>query len=427
MDVTTTIRMLSTRVQKLEDEARTRGDGTVAAMYANAAQLFMLANGFIDRAVAMKPSVKSGLITNPSPFRVETKTSTVAKLLARTPQAWDDPWWNLDNVIDAFKNMLRDQAATPPPPSPKFSGRGIVICAGGWKYFPSLYVTVKMIRKVGCELPIQVWYLGDRGEFDPAMGDLLKGQAVEWIDADKAWRATPAMQIRQPGFTHGWMLKPFSAAFSPFAEVLCFDADSYPCYDPQRLLDHPEFVRTGALFTADINTFPVAKWRHFGFMNEECPAFESGQYLIDKSRNWDAIYLTCWINAFHDYVYKHIHGDKDTYLLAWTALGREFAQPAPVCDYHTHSIIQPDFDGNAFTVHRTQDKFRINVAPSGERVINKYYGLMNWPEPTLVRQIPHEVTAFKFFKELQAKLKKMGTPEVPLPSLTEEAPHAQAG
>src|SRR5205085_2739777 len=38
--------------------------------------------------------------------------------------------------------------------------RGIVICAGGPRYLPCAWVCIKMLRHVGCELPIEIWHLG---------------------------------------------------------------------------------------------------------------------------------------------------------------------------------------------------------------------------------------------------------------------------
>ena len=40
-----------------------------------------------------------------------------------------------------------------------WQGRGIVICAGGVRYFLCSWVCINMLRRQGCELPIELWYL----------------------------------------------------------------------------------------------------------------------------------------------------------------------------------------------------------------------------------------------------------------------------
>ena len=52
-------------------------------------------------------------------------------------------------------------ASCGPYPTERFAGRGIVICAGGTKYFTCAWVCASMLRRAGCELPIEFWYLGD--------------------------------------------------------------------------------------------------------------------------------------------------------------------------------------------------------------------------------------------------------------------------
>ncbi len=46
-------------------------------------------------------------------------------------------------------------------PEGRFAGRGVVICGGGEKYLPSVYVLVRLLRHLRCRLPIEVWHLGN--------------------------------------------------------------------------------------------------------------------------------------------------------------------------------------------------------------------------------------------------------------------------
>lgn len=73
-----------------------------------------------------------------------------------------------------------------------FEGRGIVICADGVKYYTNAWTTIRLLRRLGCRVPIQVWYRGER-EHDRQWASLAKPWGVECIDAETLTHAsTPA-------------------------------------------------------------------------------------------------------------------------------------------------------------------------------------------------------------------------------------------
>ncbi|MEZ4500778.1 MAG: hypothetical protein R2839_12075 [Thermomicrobiales bacterium] len=56
---------------------------------------------------------------------------------------------------------------------PNYSGDGMVIVAGGGRYFVNAFVALTVLRNdVACQLPIQIWYLGPH-EMSDAMKALL--------------------------------------------------------------------------------------------------------------------------------------------------------------------------------------------------------------------------------------------------------------
>ncbi|MEI9896725.1 MAG: glycosyltransferase family 9 protein [Chthoniobacter sp.] len=57
-------------------------------------------------------------------------------------------------------------------PRRRFYGRGIVMCGGGEKYFPCIWVCLNILRKLGCGLPIELWHLG-ADELTPHMRHLI--------------------------------------------------------------------------------------------------------------------------------------------------------------------------------------------------------------------------------------------------------------
>src|SRR5260370_40933213 len=81
--------------------------------------------------------------------------------------------------------MACDQFITSIPPYPnQYSGRGIVICGGGVKYFTNAWVCIHMLRRLGCGLPVQLWHLG-KHELDERMESLLAPLGGQFLDSGK--------------------------------------------------------------------------------------------------------------------------------------------------------------------------------------------------------------------------------------------------
>lgn len=329
-------------------------------------------------------------------LKPETTIATVKQLLAGKPSAWTQGWQDWLNVVQAFKELFHEASAEARKvPAPKWTAeRGIVICGGG-KFFTSLYVTCRVIRHVGCQLPIQVWHLdGERDAQMTAMTDKIGG--IEWVDAQAAWRDRPEMRLRpMNGFDHGWMLKPFAAAFSPFAEVISLDADCYPARDPELLLESSEFETFGAIFWPDHEPLKAEQWKRFATWPKNM-SVESGQFLVDKRQHWPALWLTCWLAAHHDYVWDsgHIYGDKDTFSFAWRKLGHDMCQPTKKPEWHGVAYIHKDFEGRTAFVHRCMDKFRV----ADERYATAQISTEN----VHVKELPHENFCHQVLQECKA-------------------------
>lgn len=265
-------------------------------------------------------------------------------------------WQHYKIVKKAFNQAFDDASRIVPDWKPSLTpiDRGITICGGGWRFFPSVYVTVRVIRETGCTLPIQVWYLGDRREFDPRMKQATDRFNVEWVDG-QAFAREHQIKKRQWG---GWQLKSFAALHSPFKEVICLDADCYPIYNPEIFLDSREHQTIGATFWPDIGSLTKQQWEQFDMEYRDEPAFESGQFVVDKSRHYGALWLSDWMNNRSDYVYSHIYGDKDTFHLAWRKLDQPYCMPKRIAEWHFVGFTHRDFQNNIIFFHRVADKFK---------------------------------------------------------------------
>jgi hypothetical protein len=266
-------------------------------------------------------------------------------------------WWQESCVQDfyaAAAEMELDRSAG--QPQVEFQGRGVVICGGG-KYFASAYVTIRALRHVGCLLPIQLWYLGRRGEMDDELTQLVKPLNVECIDADQ-------MRIRHPfRVLNGFQLKVFATRYSSFREVLFLDADCYPARNPESLLNCPHYRSDGAIFWSDLaHTAEWTNWQAFRVAWDGRPPFESGQFLIDKQRCWAALTLALWYNDHCDFTYRHAFGDKDLWHIAFVKAGQPYAMYMPEPLWQGPAYVHAAADQLPQFVHRCRDKYSLAAA-----------------------------------------------------------------
>lgn len=239
------------------------------------------------------------------------------------------------------------------PPYPKtFRGRGIVIGGGGLQHFPGAWVCIHQLRRLGCTLPIQLWYLGDE-EMDERMRRLIAPLNVACVDARHVARRHPARILR------GWELKPFALLHSSYREVLLLDADNVPIVNPEFLFDTPQFRETGAVFWPDQDRMSPARfaWKAFGVRYRDEPEIDGGQILLDKEKSWRPLWLTMWFNEYSDYFYRHVWGDKDTFRFAWHRLEQKFSMPNFPLQKLEDTFCQHDFDGRRVFQHRLNDKW----------------------------------------------------------------------
>jgi hypothetical protein len=259
-------------------------------------------------------------------------------------------------MSDVFQAALKN-CANMNAPSVTMSGRGIVTCAGGERLFTCVYVLVRILREtLNCTLPMQIWHFGGE-ELSPVMRWLLKPFDVELVDAASFLADFPS-DIR-----NGWQLKPYAMLHSHFEEVLFLDADQVPVRDPAILFDLPQYLETGAVFWPDVTDLKAENpiWDLLGLTPQACPAWESGQMLLDKRRHTPSLRTALCLNEQAGLVYRMLYGDKDTFLVAWRFTGADAAVVShrPFADDRV--LIQRDFNGAPLFQHRTGSKWSYHV------------------------------------------------------------------
>lgn len=270
------------------------------------------------------------------------------------PQEWCE--WPVTHAAEL--DLLNEAAADEQPfPEGRFSGRGIVIGAGGATFFACAWVVVTELRRLGCELPVELWHLGPC-EFDPEMlaaAESLPGVRV--VDASRVAAELPA----PPRRLNGWELKPFAMLHSAFEQAIYMDADCVPARDPAFLFESPEFAAHGAVFWPDIppsrrtEWVPPVAWRNCGMAYRDEVDFESGQLVIDKRRSWHALRVCVFMNEHSDWYYRFVFGDKSTWHLAWRKTSTEYHLAPPV-EWRYPCLLQKDFGGAVLFQHACQGK-----------------------------------------------------------------------
>lgn len=220
----------------------------------------------------------------------------------------------------------------------KKGGRGIVLTAGD-DQAPYLLTTIPTFRKLGCELPIEVMYLGDSDLSEDYRADLEALDGVVTRDIaqmvnDEGWKLA------------GWAAKPFAILHSSFREVIFIDADSLFMKNPEVLFDDPSYQKTGALFFRDRLIMPESKKRWLQqvlpkpisrqvkqsrfWTGDSGHMQESGVVVVDKWRHFIALLLVTRMNGpdrdgnkdeGRVGVYDMVYGDKETFWLGWELVG----------------------------------------------------------------------------------------------------------
>jgi ADP-heptose:LPS heptosyltransferase len=270
--------------------------------------------------------------------------------LVSADNEFDDGPLTLHNARLACEHFIRNIPRYPEADQ----GKGIVICAGGVKYFTNAWVSINMLRRLGCSLPIQLWHLGD-AEMDEEMKFLAASLNVECVDGSAVAKQFP---IRNLG---GWELKPYAIVHSSFREVIFLDADNVPVVNPEYLFDTPHYQETGAIFWPDYGQFEKTGviWESCGLQRPAGPEFESGQIVVDKGKCWRALRLALWFNEHSDFYYQHLYGDKETFHLAFHKLKKSYAMVETPIHRLEGTMCQHDFAGNRVFQHRNTDKWNL--------------------------------------------------------------------
>lgn len=201
--------------------------------------------------------------------------------------------------------------------------KGIVMTAGG-TYLIHALVSVRMIRRTGTKLPIEI-FLRDHSEGDPRICEhILPKLNAKCI----ALGDTLGEDINAIG---KYQYKVFAMLLSSFEDMVFLDADCFPIFNPEALLTSAPFTTHGLVLWPDF-WYSTESPLFFDIANIAMPpmddkqvASEAGQILYSKRSHEEALLLAAYYNFNGPKYYYKLHsqgalgeGDKETF--RWSAI-----------------------------------------------------------------------------------------------------------
>ena len=119
--------------------------------------------------------------------------------------------------------------------------RGIVATAQG-EFLPILVVSLRMLRRTGSQLPVQVFVESRRVYEKRICEEVLPTLNATCVLLSDVWDAVP-QRVEISSSRH--QLKVFAMLFSPFDEMLLLDADSVATQSAEQWMNAEPFISTG--------------------------------------------------------------------------------------------------------------------------------------------------------------------------------------
>lgn len=266
------------------------------------------------------------------------------------------------------------QISRPDYPVPPYirGSSGIVTTAGG-HFLPEAIVSIKMLRRTGSKLPVDVFFQDDDEIEQEICDTILKKLNAQCHVLSRILDADGAFPRRQ-NITH-YQLKAFALLFSRFDNVLWLDADEVALVDPAKLFESDPYKSRGLVLWPDYwaPTSSTLFYQIAGVVTPDVElraASETGQIMINKSKHLRTLMLAAYYNYFGPSHYYRLlsqgaigEGDKETFLAAAQALNVEFWAVSKEID--TLGFIQKDGNYRGIAMLQADPRADFQRAKSG--------------------------------------------------------------
>ncbi|OAX78153.1 hypothetical protein ACJ72_07540 [Emergomyces africanus] len=199
--------------------------------------------------------------------------------------------------------------------------RGIVSATTG-KNFPSLLISLRMLRQSGTRFPVEV-FIASKEEYDAVIcEDILPAMNANCIVMSDILGTNTNYNLER------FWLKSFAILFSSFEHVLWLDVDCFPLHDAIELFQSKPFTEIGLVTWPDSWVSSVSPY-YYNFTSQTVPsvserASSSGrQLLISKKTHEKTLLLASYYNYYGPMHYYRLfsqggpgEGDKESFLAA---------------------------------------------------------------------------------------------------------------
>ncbi|KAJ9602667.1 mannosyltransferase [Cladophialophora chaetospira] len=231
---------------------------------------------------------------------------------------------DVKRMREAHSNFVSDMKSIPHLPYESGS-RGIVM-TGGFNQLPVLVISVRMLRRTGSDLPVEV-FVADESEWDDQICKVvlpsLNAKCLLFSDIFHA--ANTGVSIDR------YQFKIIAILFSSFEEVLLLDSDAFPVNNPLALFEKEPFKSSGLIVWPDFwypsespYFFEIAKIAAMPRLTERA-SVESGELMYSKAKHHMSLMLAAYYNYYGPGYYYPLlsqgapgEGDKETF--AWAAI-----------------------------------------------------------------------------------------------------------
>jgi alpha 1,2-mannosyltransferase len=273
---------------------------------------------------------------------------------------------DVDTMREAHSNFLNALKPKSPPsnksPTPLNlhlqyipGTKGIVSTAGG-PYLPVLVISLRMLRRTGSKLPMEV-FLASEDEYEEYICNVvlpsLNARCIILSTILEA-SSTPPTTISK------YQFKPFAMLFSSFEEILFLDADAFPLTAPEKQFTSTLFKTTGMITWPDFWSSSVSP-TFYEIIHTAPPPMnlrastESGEFMLSKKSHALTLLLATYYNYYGPSHYWPLlsqgaagEGDKETFVAAAMAANEPFHQVSePICALGHRTVAGSGMAGSA--------------------------------------------------------------------------------
>lgn len=239
---------------------------------------------------------------------------------------------DVEKMKNAHTKFVAQVQSNPPKLHYTPGTRGLVSTAGG-AYLPVLVISLRMLRRTGSQLPMEV-FLASPDEYESFICDIV----LRALNARCVILSEILDSVATTSKISRYQFKSFAMLFSSFEEILFLDADAFPLYDPESLFTTEPFLSRNLVTWPDFwarSESPL----YYTISSQPVPSMddrattESGEILISKKTHSKSLLLATYYNYFGPSHYYPLfsqgsagEGDKETFIAAATVMGESFYQ-----------------------------------------------------------------------------------------------------